>query len=54
MGEVLFGEGCARDLKATSLFQFSNVDTGKICSVNADQVQKALIPIGKPYDCVEL
>ena len=31
MGEVLFVEGSARDHKATSLFQVSNVDTGEIC-----------------------
>tara|TARA_B100001057_G_scaffold354128_1_gene356069 strand:- start:497 stop:655 length:159 start_codon:yes stop_codon:yes gene_type:complete len=52
MGGVLFVEGSARDLKAASLFHFSNIDTGEICFVNADQVQKALIPMGKPDDCV--
>ena len=52
MGEVLFVEGSARDPKAPSLFQVSNIDTGEICFVNADQVQKVLIPIGKTYTCV--
>ena len=51
MGEVLFVEGSARDPSAPSLFQISNVDTGEICFVNADQVQKVLIPLHQPHAC---
>ena len=51
MGEVLFVEGSARDHKAPSLFQVSNIDTGEICFVNADQVQKILISMRKPHAC---
>ena len=49
MGEVLFVEGSARDHKAPSLFQVSNIDTGEICFVNADQVQKILIPKSRTH-----
>ena len=38
MGDVLFAEGGARDHKAPSLFQISDVDSGEIRWVNADLV----------------
>jgi len=45
MGEVVFVEGSARNPRAPSLFQISNVDNGVIRWVNADCVQQVLIPI---------
>lgn len=48
MGAVLFCEGSARDPKAPSLFQVSNVDTGVIRWVNADCVVRVLEPINDP------
>ena len=45
MGEVVFVEGNARNPRAPSLFQISNVDNGVIRWVNADCVQQVLIPI---------
>ena len=44
MGQILWKEGGARDPKVPTLFQVSDVDTGVIRWVNADQVQKVLIP----------
>ena len=44
MGQILWVEGGARDPKVPTLFQVSCVDTGVIRWVNADQVQKVLMP----------
>ena len=44
MAAVLYIEGSARDPKAPSLFQVINVDTGAISFVNADCVEKVLMP----------
>ena len=49
MGEVIFVEGSARDPKAPSLFQVANVDTGVLRWVNADCVQKVLLPVSHPF-----
>ena len=43
MATVLFVEGSARDPKAPSLFQVSDIDTGTIQFVNADQVERVMI-----------
>ena len=48
MGEVIFVEGSARDPKAPSLFQVADVDTGVVRWVNADCVQKVLLPVSHP------
>lgn len=47
LGEIIFMEGSARNPKAPSLFQIADVDTGVIRWVNADCVQRVLIPINK-------
>ena len=39
-------------LRLLLYFNFLMSIMKKICSVNADQVQRALIPMGKPYNCV--
>ena len=49
MGEVIFVEGSARDPKAPSLFQVADVDTGVLRWVNADCVQKVLLPVSHPF-----
>ena len=49
MGEVIFVEGSARDPKAPSLFQVADVDTGVVRWVNADCVQKVLLPVSQPF-----
>ena len=45
MGEVIFVEGSARDLKAPSLFQIADIDTGGVRWCNADCVQIVLRPL---------
>ena len=45
MGEIIFMEGSARNPKAPSLFQIADVDSGVIRWVNADCVQRLLIPV---------
>ena len=52
LGEVLFCEGNAREPKEPSLFQIADVDSGVIRWVNADQVQKVLIPVSSPFSKV--
>ena len=44
MAEVIFCEGSARNPKAPSLFQVWNVDTGVITWVNADLVERVVMP----------
>ena len=43
MATVLFVEGSARDPRAPSLFQVSDIDTGIVQFVNADQVEKMML-----------
>ena len=52
MAEVICFEGSARNPKAPSLFQIADVDTGVIRWVNADCLQKVLIPITSPFSKV--
>ena len=47
MGEIICVEGSAHDPKAPSLFQIADVDTGVIHWVNADCVQKAVMPLNE-------
>ena len=47
MGEIIYMEGSARNPKAPSLFQIADVDSGVIRWVNADCVQKVLIPVNQ-------
>lgn len=46
VAEVVFVEGSARDPKAPSLFQLSDLDTGVIRWVNADLVVGVIKPCG--------
>ena len=48
MGQILWVEGGARDPKVPTLFQVSDVDTGVIRWVNADQVQQIMLPFELP------
>ena len=48
MGEILWVEGGARDPKVPTLFQISDVDTGVIRWVNADQVKQVMLPFELP------
>ena len=48
MGQILWVEGGARDPKVPTLFQISDIDTGGIRWVNADQVQQIMLPIQIP------
>ena len=48
MGQILWVEGGGRDPKVPTLFQISDIDTGVICWVNADQVQQIMLPIQIP------
>ena len=43
MATVLLVEGSARDPKAPSLFQATNIDTGVVRFVNADHVEKVML-----------
>ena len=48
MGEIICVEGSASDPKAPLLFQVADIDKGVIRWVNADCVQKALMPLNDP------
>ena len=50
MGQILWVEGGARDPKVPTLFQVSDIDTGVICWVNADQVQQIMLPFELPAE----
>ena len=50
MGQILWVEGGARDPKVPTLFQVSDVDTGEIRWVNADQVKQIMLPFELPAD----
>ena len=50
MGQILWVEGGARDPKVPTLFQVSDVDTGVIRWVNADQVKQIMLPFELPAD----
>ena len=50
MGQILWVEGGARDPKVPTLFQVSDVDTGVIRWVNADQVKQVMLPFELPAD----
>ena len=50
MGQILWVGGGARDPKVPTLFQVSDVDTGVIRWVNADQVQQVMLPMEIPVD----
>ena len=50
MGQILWVEGGARDPKVPTLFQISDVDTGVIRWVNADQVQQIMLPFELPVE----
>ena len=42
MGQVMFCEGGARDLRVNTMFQIANVDDGCICWVNTDEVTQVV------------
>lgn len=48
MGQILWVEGGARNPKVPTLFQISDIDTGVIRWVNADQVQQVMLPMDLP------
>ena len=48
MGQILWVDGGARDPKVPTLFQISDVDTGVIRWINADQVQQIILPFEIP------
>jgi len=48
MGQILWVDGGARDPKVPTLFQISDVDTGVVRWVNADQVQQVMLPVDLP------
>ena len=50
MGQILWVEGGARDPKVPTLFQVSDIDTGVIRWVNADQVQQIMLPFDLPIE----
>ena len=50
MGQILWVDGGARDPKVPTLFQVSDVDTGVIRWVNADQVKQKMLPFELPAD----
>ena len=50
MGQILWVEGGARDPKVPTLFQISDIDTGVIRWVNADQVQQIMLPFELPAE----
>lgn len=50
MGQILWVEGGARDPKVPTLFQVSDIDTGVIRWVNADQAQQIMLPFEIPAD----
>ena len=50
MGQILWVEGGARDPKVPTLFQVSDIDTGVIRWVNADQVQQIMLPFELPAE----
>ena len=50
MGQILWVEGGARDPKVPTLFQISDIDTGIIRWVSADQVQQIMLPFELPVD----
>ena len=50
MGQILWVEGGARDPKVPTLFQVSNIDSGLIRWVSADQVQQIMLPFELAVD----
>ena len=50
MGQILWVEGGARNPKVPTLFQVSDIDTGVIRWVNADQVQQIMLPFDLPIE----
>ena len=48
MGQILWVEGGARDPRVLTLFQVSDIDTGVIRWVNADQVKQIMLPLEIP------
>ena len=50
MGQILWVDGGARDPKVPTLLQISDVDTGVIRWINADQVQQIMLPFELPVE----
>ena len=50
MSQILWVEGGTRDPKVPTLFQVSDIDTGVIRWVNADQVQQIMLPFELPAE----
>ena len=50
MGQILWVEGGERDPKVPTLFQVSDIDTGVIRWVSADQVQQIMLPFELAVD----
>ena len=52
MGEVLRVEAAALDGEPSPLLQVADVETGMICLVDCDQVQRVRIPIHAPLTTI--